>query len=89
MAETELHTDGNAVAGLLAELFGRDMTTVDRVCQSCRAEGAIGAHRLYRGAGLVLRCPDCGDLAATIVPIGSSRYALTIHGTWKLESSAE
>ena len=35
-------------------------------CQSCGAENALGAHRAYRGAGVVLRCPACGDVAVRI-----------------------
>jgi predicted RNA-binding Zn-ribbon protein involved in translation (DUF1610 family) len=75
-----LHTDGNAIAGVLEEIFGVEMTATMRVCQSCGQERAIGSHRLYRGAGLVLRCPNCGDLAAVIV---TSRVKL--FGTWSEE----
>ena len=46
-----MHTDGNAIAGLLEEIFARDVTAAERVCQSCRAQRQIGAHRLHRGAG--------------------------------------
>jgi hypothetical protein len=73
--------DGNAIAGLLAELFGTDMTTADRGCASCGAHRAIGAHRLYRGAGMVLRCPACGDLAMTIA-LAEDRPVVTMHGSW-------
>jgi hypothetical protein len=55
--------DGNAVAGLLAQAFGRDMTTVLRRCDSCGETHSVGQHRAYRGAGWVLRCPGCGDVA--------------------------
>jgi hypothetical protein len=63
---TELYTDGNDVAGTLGELFGADPTTTRRRCQSCRAEHALAEHRAYRGAGIVLRCPGCGDVALLI-----------------------
>jgi hypothetical protein len=79
-----MHTDGNAIAGLLEEVFGREMTATERVCQSCRARSRIGDHRLYRGAGLVLRCPNCDDVAACIVTT-SAAYALTVRGTWLLD----
>jgi predicted RNA-binding Zn-ribbon protein involved in translation (DUF1610 family) len=75
-----LHTDGNAIAGVLEEVFGTDMTATIRICQSCGQEHAIGAHLLYRGAGLVLRCPNCGDMAAVIV---ATRVKL--FGTWSEE----
>ena len=79
--------DGTAIAGLLTELFGRDMTTVDRGCASCGAHHEVGAHRLFRDAGLVLRCPSCGDVAMQIAMLDDRRI-LTLHGTWSLELSA-
>jgi hypothetical protein len=63
---TELHTDGNHIAGLLAEFLSADMTRTQRRCQSCHAEHPLAAHRAYRGAGFVLRCPSCGDVALRI-----------------------
>jgi Family of unknown function (DUF6510) len=75
-----LHTDGNAIAGLLEESFGIEVTATMRTCQSCGQENAIGAHRLYRGAGLVLRCPHCSDLAAVIVEKRIERF-----GVWSEE----
>jgi predicted RNA-binding Zn-ribbon protein involved in translation (DUF1610 family) len=74
------HTDGNAIAGMLEEIFGREMTDTMRTCQSCGRERAIGAHRLYHGAGLVLRCPNCGDVAAVIVA-----QRVRLFGTWSEE----
>jgi hypothetical protein len=77
----DLHTDGNGTAGLLQQVFTAEVTTAERVCQSCGAQRPIGAHRSYPGAGVVLRCPECSDTAATIVerPDG---YAVSVHGTW-------
>jgi hypothetical protein len=43
----------------------------------------IAEHPLYRGAGYVLRCPACGDVAATIVE-RSGGYAVSLRGTWLL-----
>ena len=84
MIAEDLVLDGNAIAGLLAELFGTEMTTVDRGCASCGAHHEIGAHRLYRSAGLVLRCPSCGDVAMKIAML-EGRRVLTMHGSWSLE----
>jgi hypothetical protein len=55
----DLMLDGNAVAGLLMEVFGTEMTTARGRCADCGAEEPIGALRAYRGAGVVLRCPHC------------------------------
>jgi len=63
---TEVHTDGNGVAGLLSEVLAVEVTTMQRRCQSCGAENALGAHRAYHGAGIVLRCPACADVAVRL-----------------------
>jgi Family of unknown function (DUF6510) len=86
MEGDSLHTDGNAIAGLLQEVFVAEVTTARRVCQSCRQESPIGAHRLYEGAGPVLRCPACGDLAACIAVL-PDRNVISLHGTWSLARS--
>ncbi|MEA2280974.1 MAG: hypothetical protein QOK21_1581 [Solirubrobacteraceae bacterium] len=59
--------DGNGIAGLLAEVTGAELTSAIRHCQSCGDEHAVGNHRAYRSAGVVLRCPGCAAVAATIV----------------------
>lgn len=81
MEAGSLHTDANEVAGILHEVFVADVTASGRVCQSCRQENPIGAHRLYHGAGLVLRCPACGDLAA-VIAVRPNSYVISLHGTW-------
>jgi hypothetical protein len=77
----DLALDGNAAAGLLHAYFGRDATAEPRGCQSCGQTHAVGRHRLYRGAGLVLRCPACGDIAALLVEL-PGRVAVQLHGEW-------
>ncbi len=62
----EQHIDGNGIAGLLSEIAGAEMTAVMRTCQSCGDRRAIGEHRAYRSAGVVLRCPSCEDIALVI-----------------------
>lgn len=59
--------DGNAVAGLLQEVFAAEMTTAVATCSNCGASEPIGAVRVYRGAGVVLRCPHCDHTLMTIV----------------------
>ena len=63
---TEVHTDANGVAGLLSEVFAVEVTTMQRRCQSCGAENPLGAHLAYHGAGIVVRCPACADVAVRI-----------------------
>jgi hypothetical protein len=78
-----MHTDGNELAGVLQELFGVEASAALRTCASCRGQSAVGAHPLYHGAGLVLRCPACGDVAAAVVEHAAG-YAVTLRGTWLL-----
>jgi predicted RNA-binding Zn-ribbon protein involved in translation (DUF1610 family) len=83
MSEKALWLDGNGLAGLLVEVFGVEMTAVRRRCQSCGQRHAIGSHRLYRGAGDVLRCPNCGDLALRIAAL-PDRHVVEVRGTWRM-----
>jgi hypothetical protein len=83
-AEQMLHTDANAVAGLLQEVFVGEITSVERVCRSCRVRSPAGAHRAYQGAGVVLRCPTCGDVAARISILPQQRVLL-LHGVWVID----
>ena len=76
MDETDLHLDGNAAAGPLAAIFGREMTTAWAVCAGCGTEGMVGSLMEYGGGmGIILRCPDC-DLALIRVTRIRSEYWL-------------
>jgi Family of unknown function (DUF6510) len=79
-----LMLDGNAVAGLLQEVFAVEMTTALETCGGCGATEPIGAVHVYRGAGVVLRCPHCGNDLGTIVQ-GRGRTWITLAGTRALE----
>ena len=76
-----MHTDANEIAGVMEEIFGREMTTADRLCQHCHLHHAIGAHVMYRSSGMVVRCPTCGHIAATIVPTPEG-HAVSLGGAW-------
>ena len=62
-----LMLDGNAVAGLLQEVFGAEMTTAIGTCAACGASSAVGAVHVFRGAGVVLRCPSCESVLSKLV----------------------
>jgi ribosomal protein S27AE len=66
--------DGNGVAAGLYDVFEQDVTTAVRTCQGCGEATMLGAHRAYRSAGVVLRCPSCGEVALTIVTAGARRH---------------
>ena len=80
---TDVHTDGNGVAGLLGEILAVEVTGVLRRCHSCGAESPLAAHRAYEGAGVVLRCPACADVA---LRVGVSDDALVFE--WRVTFTA-
>jgi hypothetical protein len=62
-----LMLDGNAVAGVLQEVFAVEVTTAIGMCNQCGAADALGALHVFRGAGIVMRCPRCDNVLVTIV----------------------
>ena len=62
-----LKLDGNAVAGLLQEVFAVEITTATGTCDGCGETEAVGALHVFRGAGFVMCCPHCGNALVTIV----------------------
>ena len=80
----ELMLDANAVAGLLQEVFAVEMTTAVGTCGGCGAAGPVGAIHVFRGAGIVLRCPRCGNNLAKIVK-SDSRVWIDLRGLRTLE----
>jgi ribosomal protein S27E len=74
--DTDLVLDGNAVAGVLGELFQRDLTMATGTCRGCGLSGPLAQTRVYGQApGAVVRCPGCGGVLLTIVAEGG-RYWL-------------
>jgi len=72
---TALMLDGNAVAGELEQIFGRDMTMAVARCAGCEREAQLGALMAFtRGPGVVLRCPACQQAIARIVETPSAIY---------------
>ncbi len=70
-----LMLDGTAVAGVLHELFGVEMTTVPGECANCGNVAEIGALLAFTQApGIVLRCPACENVVVRIVETPSAFY---------------
>jgi hypothetical protein len=79
--------DGNAVAGLLREVFAVEMTTATGTCNGCGAGEPIGAVRVFLGAGTVLRCPHCDNALMKIIK-GDERMWVSLSGIESLELPA-
>ncbi len=62
--------DGNAIAGLLTEVFGVEMTTAASVCAGCGARAQVGELEIYLDApGTVVRCRSCRSTLMVLVTI--------------------
>jgi len=62
--------DGNAIGGLLAELFGSDMTTAVSTCASCGAVSMVAELAVYMpGLGTVVRCRSCESVLMVFVSL--------------------
>jgi Family of unknown function (DUF6510) len=77
--------DGNAIGGLLGEIFGAEMTTALGVCGSCGARGVVAELHVYLSApGAVVRCRECGSVVMCIVQ-SQTRTWLGLGGLATLE----
>jgi Family of unknown function (DUF6510) len=76
--------DGNAIGGLLFELFGADMTAAGSICGSCGAREEMARLDVYTGAGYVVRCHSCTAVMIRIVR-GQDRTWIDLSGTASLE----
>jgi len=76
--------DGNAVAGVLAQIFVPDSTRTRVTCSACTSVRDLAAARLYQGAGQVLRCPTCEAVLMRIV-VAPGRTYLEVTGVRCLE----
>src|SRR5207248_5413468 len=62
-----LRTDGNAAAGMLSEIFARDMTAGRAKCAGCGTTRTIGTLDVYsHGMGMVVRCPGCDGVIMSV-----------------------
>jgi hypothetical protein len=60
--------DGNAIGGLLHEVFGAEMTAAAATCGSCGMAGPVAGLVVYRRApGVVARCRRCDSVLMVIV----------------------
>lgn len=70
-----LMLDGNAVAGLLHEIFDVEMTVVPLKCAFCGRVGEIGSLLAFtESPGYVLRCPVCQNIVLRLVTTPDKIY---------------
>ena len=62
--------DGNAIGGLLLEVFGRELTAAPTVCGSCGALRPAAELTVYlRGPGTVVRCRSCESVVMVFAAV--------------------
>jgi Family of unknown function (DUF6510) len=60
--------DGNAIGGMLIDVFGHDMTTAKSTCGTCGAVRPMAELLIYMQApGTVVRCRTCGSVLMVFV----------------------
>ena len=88
METRDLKLDGNAIGGLLFELFGVEMTVATSVCGSCGAVEAVARLDVYvQAPGTVVRCPHCANVVMRVVR-GRDRVWLDLSGARCVELPA-
>jgi hypothetical protein len=59
--------DGNAIGGLLLDVFAADMTSAAATCAACGAVRPLADALVYlRGPGTVVRCRRCTSILMVI-----------------------
>jgi hypothetical protein len=60
--------DGNAIGGLLQEVFGTEMTAAETTCAHCGHTARVAEAVVYlRAPGTVMRCRSCASVLAVVV----------------------
>jgi Family of unknown function (DUF6510) len=76
--------DGNAIGGLLLEVFGTEMTTATGTCGSCGTVGQVAELAVYRpGLGTVVRCRHCNNVLMVFVQVRGVT-CVDLHGLARL-----
>jgi len=78
--------DGNAIAGPLAEVFGRDVTLAVATCAGCHESGVIARTMVYATAmGAVARCAHCELVLMVLGGRPGARMLFSMPGVSSLE----
>jgi NAD-dependent SIR2 family protein deacetylase len=75
-----LALDANAVAGLLHEIFGSEMTAAASQCAHCGNQAQMGTLRAYIGLGVVLRCSVCQEIVIRIATMPDGSHRIDMRG---------
>jgi Family of unknown function (DUF6510) len=60
--------DGNAIGGMLIDVFGTEMTAASSTCGTCGAIRPVAELVVYmRAPGTIVRCRTCGNVLMVFV----------------------
>jgi len=77
--------DGNAIGGLLLEVFGAELTTASGTCAACGATAQVAELVVYLEApGTVVRCRTCDSALMVVVDV-RGRRCVDLRGLAALE----
>jgi phage FluMu protein Com len=66
--------DGNAIGGLLHEVFGTDMTMAIGRCAFCGRTGPVAETMVYlRAPGTVVRCRTCHNVLMVFAEVHGTK----------------
>jgi hypothetical protein len=66
--------DGNAIGGLLIEVFGVEMTTATGTCAACGSSAQVAELVVYLEApGTVARCRTCESVLMVVVDVRGTK----------------
>jgi hypothetical protein len=72
--------DGNAIGGLLTDVFAAEMTTVASTCVTCGATRPVAELVVFRRApGTVVRCRSCDHVLMVFIQ-AHGRIAVDLTG---------
>jgi hypothetical protein len=76
--------DGNAIGGMLIEIFGHEMTVAVATCGGCGVSRPLAETAVYLdGPGVVVRCRTCDSVLAVVVERRGA-YCVDVRGVAQL-----
>jgi hypothetical protein len=83
MNDVDQMVDGNALGGVLGEVFVHEMTSARIACDTCGQVEPMGADHAYiQAPGFVLRCCHCGNVLLVITQRGNGYLLGFKHLRW-------
>lgn len=72
---TEMMLDGNALGGMMLNMFGVEMTASETECAHCGTANEMGALLVFNQApGIIVRCPACSQVMVRMVQTPTAIY---------------